>query len=202
MSELAKPEPDLSNVEMVVARDLDLAYKVMTWVNSAASGRWAPATTVREALMWMGLDRIRRFVGMFAMEAVSGRPNGDLLETALIRARMSDLIAQASGAENERAKAFLGGLFSVLEAILAKPMAEICDDMAMPDELRDLFEVSSCEECGAAKRSLRVATAWQKGEAEAAQICTAATKLATADLGRMYIESVQWVREGLSGPAD
>jgi EAL and modified HD-GYP domain-containing signal transduction protein len=199
MSELGKQEPDISQIEEAVSRDLDLTFKLMTWVNSAAAGRRNPVSSVREVLLWMGLDRIRRFVSMFAMSGLNSSGDGELLQMALIRARMSDLVAHATGSEQERSKAFLGGLLSMLEAMLAKPMDEICDEMGLPDDLRELFEAGGCGRCSVAQRSLRVATAWQEGEEKAAEVVAVATALTPADLAKIYLESVAWVHESNQG---
>jgi EAL and modified HD-GYP domain-containing signal transduction protein len=112
---------------------------------------------------------------------------------------MSDLTAQATGHAEEHSKAFLGGLLSMLEALLEKPMAEICEDMALPDEIRQMFEPGARGEAGIAKRCLNVAIAWQRGEKEAAEHCATAGSLTGSDLGRIYLESVRWVQEGLDG---
>jgi EAL and modified HD-GYP domain-containing signal transduction protein len=199
LSELGKQEPEISQIEEAVSRDLDLTFKLMTWVNSAAAGRRNPTSSVREALLWMGLDRIRRFVSMFAMSGLNSSGNDELLQMALIRARMSDLVAHAAGSEHERSKAFLGGLLSMLEAMLAKPMDEICDEMGLPADLRDLFAAGGCGKCSVAKRSLRVAVAWQEGEEKAAEVVAVATALKPADLAKLYLESVVWVHESNQG---
>ncbi len=199
LSELSKSEPDIGLIESAVSRDLDLTYKLMTWVNSAASGRRAPAASVRDALIWMGIEKIRRFVGMFALAGMSDGAKSELLHLALIRARMSDLMAQATGHAEEHSKAFLGGLLSMLEALLEKPMAEICDDMALPDEIRKMLEPCSCGESGAAKHCLNVAIAWQRGEKATVKKCAAAHSMTGSDLSRIYLESVRWVQEGLEG---
>ncbi|HNY41957.1 MAG TPA: HDOD domain-containing protein [Bryobacteraceae bacterium] len=195
LSELGKPEPGIRQIEAAVSRDLDLTYKLMTWVNSAASGRRNPVSSVREALLWMGLERVRRFVGMFAISGLNSSGNAELLQAALIRARMSDQVTSAVGAEQERSKAFLGGLLSMLEAMLAKPMDEICEEMGLPDELRDLFEAGGCSPCCMAKRSLRVATAWQEGEKQAAKVVAAETHLSPADLSKIYLDSIVWAHD-------
>jgi EAL and modified HD-GYP domain-containing signal transduction protein len=199
LSELSKTEPDTAVVESAVSRDLDLTFKLMTWVNSAASGRRAPVASVRDALIWMGIEKVRRFVGMLALAGMGGGAKSELLHLALIRARMSDLMAQATGHADEHSKAFLGGLLSMLEALLEKPMVEICEEMALPEDIRQMFEPGECHEAGFAKRCLNVAIAWQRGEKDAAEQCASTGFLTGSDLGRIYLESVRWVQEGLDG---
>jgi EAL and modified HD-GYP domain-containing signal transduction protein len=148
-------------------------------------------------LLWLGLDQTRRFVGMFAASGIAGRGNGELLQKALIRARMSDLLAGAAGAEGERPLAFLGGLFSMLEALLGKPMEEICDEMALPGEARALLVRSHCPCERVAGKCLSVATAWQQGDTVATLHCDACTPLATPQIAALYLDSVRWVQSGL-----
>lgn len=196
LSELARSDPDFNHIEAAISRDLDLAYKLMTWVNSAASDRRMPASTIKEALMWMGLDQTRRFIGMFAVAGLAGQEKSALLDKALVRARMSDLLAGAAGAAQQRPLAFLGGLFSMLEALLGKPMDEICDDMALPDEARSLF-VSDCCACGGvAKKCLNVAVAWQQGDTDTVEACAAGSPIKPSQIAALYLESVRWVQAG------
>lgn len=196
LAELARTEPDLGLIEGAVSRDLDLAYKLLTWVNSAASGRRMPAATVREALLWMGIEQTRRFVGMFAVAGMAGQEKSVLLEQALIRARMSDLLAASAGAVEQRPLAFLGGLFSMLEALLGKPMGEICDDMALPDEARALF-AHNCRSCdGIARRCLNVAVAWQQGDTDLVKACAASSPLKPPQIATLYVDAVRWVQTG------
>ena len=196
LAELAKQEPSLTVIESAVKRDLDLTYKVLTWVNSAAAGRGVRASSVREALLWMGVDRFRRFISVFAMSGLGGSFHGQLLQTALVRARMSELIAQSAEGGQDSSKAFLGGLLSMLEPLLAKPISEICEEMALPDEIRELLLPSRCQHGGPAKQSLEIATAWEKGEAEAAKACTGLPSLTASGLSNIYVESVRWARDG------
>ena len=196
LAELAKQEPDLKVIESAVKRDLDLTYKVLTWVNSAAAGRGVRASSVMEALLWMGIDRFRRFISVFAMAGLGGGFHEQLLQTALVRARMSELIAQTAEGGRENSKAFLGGLLSMLEPLLAKPISEICEEMALPEEIRELLVPSSCLHGGTAKRSLDIAAAWEKGEADAAKACAELPSLTASGLSSIYMESVRWARDG------
>lgn len=197
LSELARAEPDLRLVESSVSRDLDLSFKLMTWVNSAASGRRTPAATIKEALLWLGIEQTRRFVAMFAASGIAGRGNAEILQKALIRARMSDLLAGAAGAEEERPLAFLGGLFSMLDALLGKPMDEICDEMALPGEARALLNPSRCPCDRVAGKCLSVARAWQQGDTFTACKCKPCSQLQTSQIAALYLESVRWVQTSL-----
>jgi len=199
IAELGKAEPSLLRIEEAVSRDVDLTYKLLAWANSAAAGRRHPASTVRDALLWMGLEKVRRFVGMFAMAGMNLSGNEELLQKALIRARMSDLVATAIGDTQEGGKAFLGGLLSMLDVMLSKPVEEICMEMGLPDEVRGLLEDGGCGTCRAAKRGLRVATAWQEGEESAAEQMAHVKGMSAEDLSSYYLESLVWVHESQQG---
>ncbi len=195
IAEISKAEPAMSRVEELIERDVDLTFKLMTWVNSAASGRRHPASTVREALIWMGLEQVRRFVSMFAMAGLNGSGNAELLEKALIRARMSDLVATAIGDQQDGGKAFLGGLVSMLDAMLGKPIEEICSEMGLPDEIRGLFEGQTRGAGSPAKLGLQLAKAWQSGEETAAEVLAQVNSMPASELSSYYLNSIVWVHD-------
>jgi EAL and modified HD-GYP domain-containing signal transduction protein len=58
-----------------------------------------------------------------------------LLVTALTRARMCELLAQAANRRRPETY-FVAGMFSVLDALLDKPMPEALESLPLEDEIR------------------------------------------------------------------
>jgi EAL and modified HD-GYP domain-containing signal transduction protein len=196
---LAKEEPDLNLLEDAIERDVDLSYKLMTWVNSVVSGRYQETHSIGDALLWAGTENTRRFVGMFALTGlVSNKPN-ELVRRTLTRARMCDLLARAAGEEQEGPAAFLVGLFSMLEPLLAKPFAEIAEETALPEWLRRALAGPEDGPCLLATKCLRTSKAWQAGRWKEAEYHLHCLGLELDQGTSVYLESAKWVADSGCG---
>ncbi len=63
---------DLRKVEKLISGDASLCYRVLRLANSAMQGHASPVTTVREALLMVGEDAVRRMATVAVAGALAG----------------------------------------------------------------------------------------------------------------------------------
>lgn len=126
LSVLNKPEFNFSEVEKTLAQDATLTFKLLRYVNSAAFTQRKEINSIKEALALIGGDTIRKWATLILMmQLVDGKPKA-LLVSALIRARMCELI------ENEKnGPMFTIGLLSLLDALMDAPLVDLIDELAL-----------------------------------------------------------------------
>lgn len=124
------PEATLEVVEQCVRQDITLSYRVLRLSNSVAQGRMEPVVDIAEAVSWLGLDRIRRWVGLMA---IADRPDGaaPLMDEAVLRARMCETLGRNLGLNPNLM--FTIGMFSVLEAMFGTPIDEVLSDLPVAE---------------------------------------------------------------------
>ena len=90
--------------------------------------------SVHEALVLMGTRKIRQWI---ALTILSGQPSPspDGLGTALVRARMAEVLARGRGWENPEF-AFTSALLSALDPMLGVPLAELAESMDLDESLK------------------------------------------------------------------
>lgn len=182
---LAQPELDLAWVEQLIRHDPGLCFRLLRWVNSAASERRHAAKTVRDALVWMGEQDLRRWIAIFVTaELASGAP-AELLRYAVIRARFCELLAGKLTHSSEQA--FLSGMFSLLEAILKRPFDELAAELKLPEEI-----VRAVQGQGTAGKVLGLVTAYEAGKFGDTQSMAARLGVPAEDISKCYIDSVLW----------
>jgi c-di-GMP phosphodiesterase len=76
---------------------------------------------------------VSRWIMLFALSEMTDRPQW-LLNTAVHRARLCELLAHEH-ADAVPERAFSAGLFSVLDALLGRPMRELIADLCLDDRL-------------------------------------------------------------------
>jgi c-di-GMP phosphodiesterase len=127
-------DTSLETLESIVRRDAGLSHKLLRYANSAHVSPLRPIASLRHALTMIGAVAIRRWGLLLALSGLRDAPN-HLLNTAMHRARMSELLAPRMGAAADRA--FTAGLFSLLDAMTGRDMDDVVGELPFDDRLTD-----------------------------------------------------------------
>ena len=131
MSELFASDPNITKIRDLVQQDVTLSYRLLKWLNSSLFALPQPVQSIQQALVMLGINRLRNLVCLIVLSRIDDRPNV-LIETALMRARIGERVAPNFGVAPEMM--FTVGLFSVLDALIGMPMQEVLENMPLtPD---------------------------------------------------------------------
>jgi c-di-GMP-related signal transduction protein len=137
LREIHQPELEFRELESVIQSDVSLASKLLRYVNSAVFGWITPVQSIRQALALLGEQEIRNWASLAALHTLAVDKPDELMRMALLRARFCELIAPWEGLAHRKADLFLMGLFSLLDAMLDRPLAEILAEMRLTGEFAD-----------------------------------------------------------------
>ena len=137
LREIHQPELDLFALEALIQREVSLASKLLRYINSSIFGWINPVHSIRQALALLGEQEIRNWVSLTALPTLASDKPDELIRTALLRARFSELLAPWAGIGHRKADLFLIGLFSLLDAMLGRPLAEILGEMRLGGEIAE-----------------------------------------------------------------
>jgi c-di-GMP phosphodiesterase len=132
-SELLAPDLDFDRLESLIARDLELSYRLLRYANSAFFSRRREIGTVREAITLIGERMTRRWALVVALAGSSPRPD-ELLTDALVRGRTMELVAVDLVGLNAD-HAFTVGLFSMLPSLVNRPMEQALEGVGLPGDI-------------------------------------------------------------------
>lgn len=127
----------IAELEDLVKRDVSLAYRVLRSVNSAAFGGGREITSIRQALVLLGIDQVRKWASVWSMAGLGGGNVSETMSLALIRARCCELIGKRLSGTEAADQMFLLGLCSLLDTILSRPMEVAIADVQVPADVRD-----------------------------------------------------------------
>lgn len=133
LAELQDPKVRLEQLEAIISRDVPLTFKLLQSVNSSAIGLRRKVESIRQAIMLLGFDRLRMLASLISLSSFNDAPQAMMI-TALIRAKMCELL----GVDLKREDAssfYLVGLFSMLEVLLCRPLAEIIPSLHLTREM-------------------------------------------------------------------
>jgi EAL and modified HD-GYP domain-containing signal transduction protein len=134
LGELTTSDVSFEDLERIIGSDVGLSLKLLRYVNSAFFALPRTVGSVHEALGLLGVRTVRRWATVMAVSAIPDVPD-ELVAQGLRRARMCEVLA-GSALPEERETLFTVGLFSVADALLDAPMAEVLDTLPFTEEIQ------------------------------------------------------------------
>ena len=133
LAELQRPDVTVPKLETLISRDVGLSYKLLRYINSAFFGLPKPVDSIQRAVIFLGTNVIKRWATLLVLSRVDDKP-AELMVTAVVRAKMSEILAKALGYPAEEI-CFTVGLLSVLDALLDMEMEKVLAMLTMSDEV-------------------------------------------------------------------
>lgn len=133
LNELTSGEVSFEDLERIISSDVGLSLKLLRYVNSAFFSLPRNVSSVHEALSLLGVRTVRRWTTVMVLASIPEVPD-ELVSLGLRRAHMCEILAGGTTSE-EREMMFTIGLFSVADALLDMPMADVLDSLPFTDEV-------------------------------------------------------------------
>lgn len=135
--ETSKPDLDLVSITSVFERDVTLSYKLLRYANSAIFRRRAEISTIKQALVTLGLVELKRFIGLMFTANVNPDKPSELINSAMARAKFCELAAGNIKSNIDNSIAFLTGLLSLIDAILDEDIESVLAKLPLAQEIKD-----------------------------------------------------------------
>lgn len=137
LMELTRAHAELPEIEAALKRDVAISFKLLRYINSAGSGLNCKIQSFRHAVTILGYDKLYRWLSLLLMTAERSPGGAALTKTAITRGRMAELLGAQHLAPAQRDDLFIVGMFSLLDAMLEMPMAEIQQQLRLPEAISD-----------------------------------------------------------------
>ncbi|MBO1520247.1 EAL and HDOD domain-containing protein [Oceanisphaera pacifica] len=131
-----EPELDYDKLAELFSRDLSLSYYLLRHVNSLHSGyKQKSIDNLRNAIVFLGHQQLRRFTALMMTAYISKNKNIELYRLSMIRAKWCELLAEKV-CPHLQDDAFICGLFSLLDALLERPIADILPHLSVTEPVQ------------------------------------------------------------------
>lgn len=134
---LVQNDADTPEIVKAIKRDPVLGFRILRYLNSPALGLSCRIESLSQALTILGRQRLTRWLAVLLF-SVREPDFGDWLaiESALTRGRLMELLGQHAAPGKGHDALFLVGIFSCLDRLLRRPLAEILADIPLADDIR------------------------------------------------------------------
>ncbi len=193
LQEAQRPELDFERLEMLILEDVSLSYQLLRYVNSPLFALTSTVRSIRQALMFFGETELRKWIVLATLTRTAEDKPSELIRHSLVRARFCESVARLSKTGLEQS-AFLTGLFSLLDALIDRPLEETLSQMGLAPEIAAVLRGGAPESDPLASlyqlaRAYEVAD-WPRVEEIGRQI-----GVPVANLGEVYCAAAGWAQQ-------
>ncbi len=190
LQKISDPMLDFSEIEEIIKHDVSLTYKLLRFINSAAYGFRVTVRSVGHALLLLGKREVRKWLSVIVMSGIGSEKPLELMNTAIIRGRFLELVAEQYKLPLDSWEFFLVGIFSMMDAFLDRPLEEILDELPLEDTIKAAL-------MGEDKRTapvLSMIEEYEKGRWEPFTQYAYQLNMDVAKLSLLYLDAVEWTK--------
>lgn len=182
---------NFSDIETIISSDVSLSYLLLRYVNNANNRIVEPISSFHQALVYLGEEKLRMFVGVVATaHAALDKPKA-LYSLSLQRAKMCETLVSYSMVSVQPQQAFLAGMFSLLDALLDSSLA----DLLMLLKLQPMIQKALLHRQGELGQILNLVDAFDKADWSQVVIECEALELSEKQVQDSYLHAILWAEK-------
>lgn len=185
---------ELDEIAEEVRLDPMISFRILRLANSAAAAVTQPVTSIRDAMLINGRDALYRWFVMLLCSSTAESPTHQaLVEIALARGRLMELLAPADANPASRQSLFLTGMLSLLDVMLKVPMPAILSQLTLPPEVSEAVANRS----GPCAQLLQLAEACDQGDQPRIMALAGEINIDLDILNQATADAGAWARQSL-----
>lgn len=188
LREIHRPETNVRQIEEILKREVALPLKLLTYINSAAFGFKRRISSVAQALLILGESGVRKWASVAALSDMGRDTPFELVVTSVVRARLCEVLAAKVGLGARAEDAFLMGLFSMIDALLDRPLTEAVNTLPVADDVRSALLGGDSP----LRPVYNLVLDYERGQWDRVSEVSAALSLDEGAIRELYLDAVEW----------
>ncbi len=184
-------EADFNEIETAFKANPGLTYGLLRLVNSPAFYSSSKIGSIRQAIQILGLRQLGRWLQVMLFTQQSEQNCTPILELAVHRGRLMELMAESSGIFPERA--YVSGMLSLADSALGVPLEDIVNSLNLVEEVCEAL----LNRAGKIGTMLSICQQLENGEFDQVAKLIHALPVSLPDLMDMQKESIAWSHQML-----
>ncbi|MBU1195351.1 MAG: HDOD domain-containing protein [Proteobacteria bacterium] len=194
MEAIETDAPDFSELAAIIQADVVISFRLLSYLNSASFGFRRKIDSIKDAITLMGWASLKNWLRVVLLSEVSENRNAS--ELIFLSAQRGKFLEQVGVSHDfwgfEPDSLFLLGMFSLLDALLNQPMAEILKYLPLADKLKSALLMESNNEF---VPLLKLAQYFEDAEFNKSDAMINQLGLDTAQVKQAYHSSIDWANK-------
>jgi len=188
---VTRPEINVQEVADTIKHDLALSYKLLRFLNSPRFAFTSQIKSIRHALLLLGQDEVRKWVGLISVAALGDGAPPILVRTALIRGALCEFLAPLVGAPKRPSDYFMLGLLSCIDVLTGRPMPAVLAELPIAPDV----SAALLGEGNLLRDVLQAVISYEEGDWENCSQRAKELGLNEEKLEELYLKALRWSRE-------
>ncbi len=191
LAAVTRPEIDMQEVAETIKHDLALSYQLLRFLNSARFAFHSQIKSIRHALLLLGQNELRKWIGLVSMAALAEGAPPILVTLALVRAAFCEYLAPLLGAAKRQPDYFFLGLLSSIDVLMRRPMRVMLAELPITPDVG----AALLGEKNPLRDVLQIVISYEKGNWEECLELGKKLALTEETLSQLYLQALRWSRE-------
>ena len=184
------PEPDIEQIAAVISTDPVLTIRLLRMINSICADTGNTVATVHQALVLLGIDKLKEWVYLVGLQRLNRNAPDELLKLALFRASFCDRVSRITPSASSRAKEmYLMGLISIVTGTKGEALANALKTLPISDEIKNGLK----GEGGVFSEIYNLVSCYEQGDWRGVDIYAKLCRTEPEALANEYLNSLRFV---------
>lgn len=190
LSNVNQEDFDLTDIVRTIERDPYLAISLLKFINSGANGMKRKVESIQQAIAILGQKAVRQWATVaLSINLAEDRPS-EITKLALTRAKFAEELACSFELGVLQSDLFIAGLFSLLDVMLEKPMAEAINEVAVDERIKEVL----VDKKGPFAPVMALVYAYERAEWDKATILMIQNNVDMESVRNAYLNALKWYR--------
>jgi c-di-GMP-related signal transduction protein len=133
-----KANRDVTHIEKLFKNSPKLTFGLLKLINSAFFGVAQKITSIRHAITLLGYENLQKWVVLllFTVDRRDEKAN-PLIERAIVRGRVMEMLAKLAGEKSVMDSAFITGMLSLINVLFNVSPSEVMEKMNLAQEIQE-----------------------------------------------------------------
>jgi EAL and modified HD-GYP domain-containing signal transduction protein len=194
LQEIHRLNLNYEKVEEIMKMEMSLSYKLLRYINSAFFGWQVEIRSIKHALVMLGESDFRRWASFISLSSMAKDKPNELVFQAILRGRCLEMLAPVVRLSERAQDLFLMGIFSLIDAIVDRPLPEILVDMPIAEDIK----AALTGEEGPLRDIYEFMLSYEQGEWERFSELAAKKKIDEQKIPPLYRKALEWASQSFS----
>lgn len=194
MEAIKQKDPDFSKLAETIQADVVVSFRLLSYLNSASFGFRRKIDSIKDAITMLGWNTLKNWLRVVLLSDVAeSRHASELIFLSAQRGKFLEQVGRDHdfwGFEPD--SLFLLGMFSLLDALLNQPMAEIIQYLPLADKLKGALCMEDNNEY---VPLLKLARYFEEAKFDQSESMTNQLGLDTMKVKLAYCGSIDWANK-------
>lgn len=189
LSALNAGDVNIKKIVEIVTGDPGLAFRVLQATNSASTGLLRKVSSVHDAVIMLGMNRIRQWLALMLVSDIAESATDDQLATTMARARLCQTVAERLDVSPD--EAFTVGLLSGVAELIGEPLDDLVGRLPLAEDVSEAL-TSGRGRLGQVLGMVKAYEATDMRTLEQAPVTS-------AELAKAYLAAIGWSTRTVEG---